>query len=207
MSDLKPPQGAIAGFASSLLTYIDRPWKAFVVVGLAVVGFVGWIFYSHQNEFIEAWMTPSETSLKVTDVPGALEKLTQETSADLVQIWSVDLPANVQRFLGARRHDGDRPVIPEPRRLPIIVHASDIKIVLEVLNGAPACLDLTTHGTPMAARMADRGFTRGCAVPIPPGPSAFVGIIYLGWVTAPPKDQETVAVASAGEIASKLINR
>jgi len=202
-----PPPTGITGVVVRLFDYIDKPWKVAAVVVIALFGFAGWMFYSHQDELIEHWMTPSETSLQTAEVPAALETLTVETSADLVQVWSVNLPSNSQRFVGARRHDGDRPVIPEPRRLPIIVHASDIKIILDVLNGAPACLDMTTHGTPFAARLAERGFTRGCAIPVPPGPSAFVGIIYLAWITAPPKDQEVVAVASASEIAAKLVSR
>jgi hypothetical protein len=143
----------------------------------------------------------------VGDVPAALEKLTEETNADVVQIWSVDLSANSQRFIGARRHDGQRPVIPEPRRLPIIVHVSDLKAILEVINGSPVCVDMTVTGTPFARRLVERGFTRGCAIPIPPGPSAFVGVIYLVWVTGPGDSQETVAVSAAREIASTLINR
>jgi len=197
----------IAGLIARLLDYLDAPWKAFAIAGLVIVGGVGWALYGHRDEIIESWMTPSEIALKTNEVPAALERLTQETSADLVQIWSVDLATNAQRFLGARRHDGDRPVIPDPRRLPIIVHASDLKVITEVLEGHPSCLEMTKAGTPFASRLADRGFTFGCAIPIPPGPSAFVGLIYLAWVTAPEKSEETVAVAAAREIASKLINR
>jgi hypothetical protein len=52
--------------------------------------------------------------LKTGDVPDALNKLTMETSAELVQIWQVDLPSDSQWFLGARRHDGERPVFIAP---------------------------------------------------------------------------------------------
>jgi hypothetical protein len=41
-------------------------------------------------------------------------------------------------------------------------------------------------------------------VPIPPGPEAFVGIIYMAWVTAPEASVEDVAVQAAREIAAKL---
>lgn len=202
-----PPGGGFTGLVGQLFAYIDRPWKAVVVVVLLVVGGVGYVLYEQRDELLESWMTPSEVSLKVTEVTPSLEKLTQDTSADLVQIWSVDLGINAQRFLGARRHDGDRPVIPDPRRLPIIVHSSDLRIITEILEGHPACLEMTKQGTPFAARLADRGFTFGCAIPIPPGPSAFVGMIYLAWVTRPEKSEETVAVAAAREIAGKLITR
>lgn len=203
----RPPQGAIAAFIGSLLSYIDTPWKFAVVAGLALLGFSGWIFWTHQHEIIESWLTPSEVSLKVGEVPMALEKLTTETDADLVQIWSVNLTANSQRFIGARRHDGDRPVIPEPRRLPIIVHASDIKTISDVIEGNPVCVEIEPQGTPFARRLAERGFRYGCAIPIPPGPSDFVGVIYLAWVSKPELSQEIVAKTAAREIAGKLMNR
>jgi hypothetical protein len=201
----RPP--GIGGIVGQLFAYIDRPWKAFAVVGVAAAAFLGWLVYESRNEVLEAWLTPSEVSLKTDDVPHALEKLVEDSGADLAQIWSVDLGANSQRFLGARRKDGGRPVIPEPRRLPIIVHVSDIKVILDVINGRPVCTEVTLTGTPFARRLAERGFRRGCAIPIPPGPSAFVGVIYLAWIDPPEESQETVAVGAAREIAGTLVNR
>jgi hypothetical protein len=208
MTDPAPKQPAptgLAGYIATVLGYIDTPWKLGAVVVLFVVGGVGWVLYDKREQLLEAWLTPSSVALKTADVPAALEQLVETTGADLIQIWEIDLSANVQRFVGARRHDGQRPVIPEPRRLPVITARSDIKVLVDVLGGRPACADIspTTH-SPVVARLADRGFKRGCAVPIPPGPDAFVGIIYIAWVAAPEATAEDVAVQAAREIASKL---
>ena len=126
----------------------DRPWKAFALAGLLIVGGAGWIIYEKRDTLLEAWLTPTTPELRTDAIPAALAKLTTETDADIVQIWAVDLGSNSQTFLGARRHDGERPVIPSPRRLPIIVHSSDIKALVAVMDGAPACADLSGHQAP-----------------------------------------------------------
>lgn len=204
MSDPPPPPGAVAGTVDRVLRFIDQPWKAVTVVVLILIVGVGWFAWDKRDTLFEAWLTPSATELKTSMVPEALDKLTQETDADIVQIWAVDLAANSQWFIGARLHGGERPVIPSPRRLPVIVSSSDVRGLIAVLEGTPTCLDLDASGSPIARRLEERGMKRGCAIPIPPGPQSFVGVIYLAWATARNTSDETVAVGAAREIAAKL---
>jgi hypothetical protein len=202
MSD--PPTSGLSGILDRVLKFIDKPWKAFAVAGLAMLLFFGWVAYERRAELFEAWLTPDTPELKTADVPEALAKLASETDADLIQIWAVDLSSNSQWFLGARRHDGERAVIPSPRRLPIIDHASDIRKLVDVLEGHPVCVDLEVTGTPVARRLAERGMKRGCGIPIPPNPESFVGVIYLAWSTPTDASNENVAVGAAREIAKRL---
>ena len=195
------------GIIDRALAFIgDKPWKAaFVVIAFLICG-SAWVLYEKRDEIIEAWLTPSAPELKTDMVPEALDKLITETSADIVQIWAVDLASNSQWFLAARRADGERPFIPAPRRLPIIVHTSDVRALIDVMEGHPSCVDLEKTGSPLARRLADRGMHRGCAVPIPPNPESFVGVIYIAWSkdTVPDESQQKVAVGAAREIAKKL---
>jgi len=193
-----------AGLLDRVLKFIDAPWKALVVFGLILTLGGGWLLYDKRDALLEAWLTPDSPELKTGEIPDALAKLTAETSADLVQIWAVDLGTNSQWFLGARRHDGERPVIPSPRRLPIIDHTSDVRKLVDVLEGHPTCVDLGPEGTPVARRLAERGMRRGCAIPIPPNPTSFVGVIYLAWPAATDASNENVSVGAAREIARKL---
>jgi uncharacterized membrane protein len=204
MSEQPPSGHGVAGLLDRVLRFIDKPWKAVVVVVLIVILGCGWVLYEKRNELFEAWLTPDTPELRTSEVPDALTKLTTETNADLVQIWAVDLSSNSQWFLGARRHDGERPVIPSPRRLPIIDHTSDVSKLVEVLEGHPTCVDLSPAGTPVARRLAERGMKRGCAVPIPPNPESFVGVIYLAWPDATDASNENVAIGAAREVARKL---
>lgn len=196
----------VTGLVDRILGFIgDKPWKAGFVVVLVVLLGVGWVVYERRDELFEAWLTPSAPELKTADIPDALAKLTAETDADLVQIWAVDLSTNSQWFLGGRRHDGERPVIPSPRRLPIIDHTTDVRRLVSVLEGQPVCVPLVLDGTPVARRLAERGMKRGCAVPIPPTTESFLGVIYLAWQGETiDVSNENVAVGAAKEIARKL---
>jgi hypothetical protein len=197
-----------SGLIGQVLGYVDKPWKVVAVVVLVIVGGAAWITYEQRDELIEAWLTPSDLALRTDAVPAALEKLVSESGADLVQIWSVDLSANSQRFIAARRKDGERPVIPEPRRLPVIVRATDLQVLVDVINGHPACADVTLAApSPVVHRLAERGMTRACAIPIPTSPEAFVGVIYLSWGTPPQHSAEEVALVAAREIAGTLVTR
>jgi len=209
MADKDPPRsGTAAGIIASVFAFIgDSPWKAFFIIFACLCGAIGWVLYENRQAIVESWLTPSAPSLKTELVTGALDKLAQDTDADLVQVWSIDLSANSQHFFAARRRDGERPVIPTPRRLPIITTTSDAKALVEVLNGTPVCIDISTAGTPLAERLAHRGMKRGCAIPIPPTSEAFVGVIYLAWLTAPEAKAETVAVGVARDIARTLATR
>lgn len=194
-------------YLSTLLAYIDRPWKAVVVVVLVLVGGAGWVAYEKRDAIIESWLTPSEPFLRTTLIPDALNILATETSADLLQVWEINLPTNTQQFYAARRRDGERPVIPTPRRLPVITTVSSARALVDVLEGRPVCVDLNDQGTPLAERLAQRGMKRGCAVPIPPSSEAFVGVIYLAWLTPPDERSENVAVGAARDVARTLATR
>jgi len=190
---------------AQLAAFIDKPWKAVVVIVLFVVGGAGWVAYEKRDIIIENWMTPSAPELRTSLVADALGVLATETSADLIQVWSIDLPRNTQQFIAARRHDGERPVIPTPRRLPIITTVSSAKALVDILEGHPICVDLDTMGTPLTERLAQRGMKRGCAMPIPPNAEAFVGVIYLAWINPPDERSENVAVGAARDVARTLV--
>lgn len=192
---------------SQLAAFIDKPWKAVVVAALFLVFGAGWVAYEKRDAIIENWMTPSEPELKTALIPDALGALAAETSADLIQAWSIDLPANIQQFVAARRRDGERPVIPTPRRLPVITTVSSAKALVDVLAGHPICVDLDMMGTPLAERLAQRGMKRGCAIPIPPDAESLVGVIYLAWLNAPDQRSEEVAVGAARDAARTLATR
>lgn len=196
-----------SGLVAALLAYADRPWRAVVVVVLLIVGGVGWVAYERRDAIIESWLTPTEPYLRTTLVPAALDKLVIETSADLAQVWEINLISNAQTFLAARRADGERPVVPSPRRLPIITSASDARTLVALLDGAPVCVDINAAGTPLVERFANRGMRRGCAVPIPPNSESFVGVVYIAWAVPPDERSETVAVAAARDIARTLATR
>jgi hypothetical protein len=201
------PENGKSGIIGTVLAYVDRPWKLFSVIALFIVGGLGWTLYQSRDEIIEAWLTPSEVELKTSDVAPALEKLVEDVDADLIQVWAVDLGSNSQRFLAARRKDGERPFIPSPRRLPVMTTASDVEALVNIMNGHPACLAPDDKATALMRRLADRGMVWVCGIPIPPSPEAFVGVIYLAWQTKPSETDENSALVAAREVSGQLVKR
>lgn len=203
MSDPHPQsKGWLLDLVASIFSYIDRPWKAVVVVVLILLGGFGLVVYDKRDELFEAWFTPSEIELKTAEIPAALDKLREDADeAELIQIWSVDIHSLSQTFRGARRRDNQPPVIPKPRTLPLIDDASDIVNLAAVMQGQPACAVLKGTGSPLVRRLSERGFGYGCAIPIMP---RFVGMIYIAWAEKPSESEENVALSSAREIARTL---
>jgi hypothetical protein len=199
----------LSGLLAQVLGYVDRPWKVFAVIALFIVGGFGWAVYQRRDAIIEAWISPPphHAALNLAAVPEALERLAAETPADLIQIYSVDLEANSQTFIAARRRDKASPFIPTPRRLPIIVTVSDVKALVDVVNGTPTCVNLTGHGSPLARRLAERGMTDGCAIPIRPTADTFTGVIYLAWEKTSDHHVELDAVDHARAIAGDLAKK
>ncbi len=204
MSD-QPPPGGITGILGQILKFIDAPWKAAVIVLLFIVGGVGWVSYQHHNEIVGGWLSPSSPALKVADVPEALNKLIEETDADLVQVWEVDLGSNRQRFIASRQRDKTQPEVQTPRRLPVITTSSDAKTLVALLAGNPVCYDITESETqPLARRFFVNGMKRACGIPIPPTSEALIGAIYLIWRERKEAYAEDIEVSAAREIARSL---
>jgi hypothetical protein len=195
------------GIVDRILSYASTPWKAATIILSVLIGGIGLIVYENREDIVEEFLTPSHPVLKTENVPEALDKLAADSGADLVQLWSVDLGTNSQTFIAARRRDEGVPVVPTPRRLPIIVEVTDIAALTRILEGNPACIELAAIGSPLVKRLAERGMKHGCAIPIPPSAQHFIGIIYLAWLTTPDADAEKLAIRTARATAADLIAR
>jgi hypothetical protein len=199
-----PPSAGITGLLDRALAFAaGGPWKAVFIIALIIVGGGGFIIYEKRDELLESWLVPSTPQLIDTaEITLEVEKLIAENDIDLVQVWKV--VGSNQQFIVARRKDGERPAIPEPRTLPIMDRESDPKHVAAVLAGYPRCLDLKVEGTALARRLADRNYNRGCAVAIPPDGGQVLGIMYLVWHDSRDENAENVARGAAREVARAL---
>jgi hypothetical protein len=188
-----------------MLAYLDKPWKVVAVALLALLGAAGWVLYEKREILIDAWLKPASVELQEALVPAALAMLVQETDADLVQVWMIDLDANSQRFIAGRNRDGERTGTPTPQRLPIFGGISDIRALVEFLEGRATCADLSPQGPPLVRRLVERGMRRACGVPITAPPDRFIGVIYLAWQTPGDAISETIAIGAAREAATQLV--
>lgn len=179
--------GTIVSLVGRVLDYMSTPWRAVAVAALILILGVGWAVWSERGELIAAFKNraPGPIVLKAQLLP-EINGLLNDTTADLVAVWSVDLGANVQRrLLDAKRGDGDW--APDLRVLPALSPSSDMPRTVKLLAGHPVCG--STGDKPanlLLRRLASDGYLWVCVVPVPPEAKVLqIGVIYLAWKQIP----------------------
>jgi hypothetical protein len=206
-----PQRGFIAELAHKLLDWLDKPWKAFAVAGLAVLAGLGYGGWLSRDALIDAWkMSSGRPILKRSELPNLLKMLQNETKADIVGIWTLRLEANAMNFEIAVGKDG-KPWDFEPHRLPAIRSpVSEPRGLAEIMAGQIICrspVGSHTNGDLFARRMVEEGVNRTCLVPIPPAPNILVGVLIIAWKKEPDRSTEEAALGLARETASIMVSR
>jgi hypothetical protein len=194
-----------------VLGYMDRPWKAVVVLVFLVIIGLGW-FVWHERERVIAVLEDRPiivASLKRGEFRPILMKLVDETDIDIAALWSVDLSSNTASFeVGQQR--GGKPWIFTPSRVPFLLTTSTPKTFIELLAGNVTCADLTDPDAPLMKRLsmqtlADAGMKRVCVTPIPPDPELLLGVLVIAWKNPHNSEQEAVAISAATLADRKLV--
>lgn len=208
-----PPQqsrGFISDLISRLLEWLDKPWKAFALVGIAIViglGYGGWL---SRDALVDAWkMSSGRPILKRSELNATLKYLRAETKADIVGYWSLNLSANAMNFEEGVKNFGETWDF-SPKRLPAIRDpVSEPRGLAEIMAGTIVCRvpGDATNGDLFHRRMHAEGIHRICLVPVPPAPNILVGILLLAWVNVPDSSTEEAALGLARETASTMVTR
>jgi len=209
MTDRPPaPPGTIASIVASVLGYIDRPWKAIVVVVLLILLGLGYAAFEERSFLREVLVRrPGPVALK-TDVAKPLDELIADTTVDLAMVWAVDLSRNVQQFVLARQRGGGLWTM-TPARLPVFFEGTTSQTVIRILRGSTVCDDPQLQPNRLLfQRLTQDGWHYVCAVPVPPGPnSPLVGLLYIAWKAAPEPALAATARADAEATATDLVKR
>jgi len=208
----EPPtqRGIISDFFFRILEWLDRPWKAFAIVGIAIViglGYGGWM---SRDTLVDAWkMTSGRPILKRSELPTMLKHLRQETKADIVAIWSLNLMANAMNFeIGFQRYDEKWDF--SPKRIPAIRDPiSEPRGLSEIMAGHIVCRTpaAESNGDLFLRAMREEKVSHYCLVPVPPAPNILVAILIVGWIEDPDNQSEEAALGLARETASTMVSR
>lgn len=208
----EPPAGGgsrgatLAWLVRALLDYMQRPWQAITIILIIVILGLGWIVWSERANLIDLLRISGRRTgplvLRQNLLPD-INGLLNDTSADLVAVWSVDLGANVQRLvLDSKRGDGDW--APDLRVLPVLSNQSNVGRIVTLLAGQPVCDSTSVNPANLLLRRAAQdGYSWFCAVPIPPQANETqIGVIYIAWKKTPDAANEHTA-KTAGMIAAE----
>jgi hypothetical protein len=202
-----PPahHGLIPGILGQVLAYMDRPWKVLAVVGLLLIGALGYLAWLEQP-LIEQWWTPEGPASLRSDVAAVLDDLMIQTSADFVSLWAVELGGyNVQRLILSRLRGGGGWIM-RPERLPAILSSSDPKRTLTIMNGQPICEPPIGESVLIQRLQAD-AMAWVCILPVVPAPNQVIGLLYLAWKSRPDPSLQAAYLTFARDSAAHMVQR
>jgi hypothetical protein len=204
-------QGFVFGLVERIFGWLDKPWKAFALAGLAILIALGWGGWLSRDALVDAWkMSSGRPILKRSELPETLKHLRAETGGDIVALWSVRLGANAMDFEEGIGLHG-KPWDFSPHRMPAFRDpgTSSMRGLSDIMAGLVICRipDPTPDGDLFNRRMLSDKIQRYCIVPVPPAPNILVGVLLLAWVNPLDNSTEEAALGLAREKASTMVSR
>ena len=199
------PGGRLSALVGRVLAYMDRPWKAIVVIVLVVLLGLGWAAWQERERLFDLFTPDGHTELDTGALPAALADLIVQTHADVAAVWSVNLTANAAHFEQGRRRGGGAWMF-APARVPAIVTTSDPNALVGLLGGDTVCDGLDNPQSLVMQRFLEEGMQRLCVTPIPPEGN-LIGLLTLAWHEPPSAAAEAAEIGVAEERVRELVTR
>jgi hypothetical protein len=186
-----PPSGGLYGFAERIFAMVDRPWKAFALAGLVLVGVLGITLWEKRAEIaetvLERYVKPRLEAERFT--ARFADQLLAETRADLVVLASISLADNLLKDLEGYKRD-DQGWKPRPNPRPIFYADRDPRLLIGLIEGHPICGTLDAAAGEEPAMLVGLGMTRRCYIAVPPVIGKLVGALMLAWRAPLPPEAE-----------------
>ena len=170
-----------------VLSYINSPFKLFVVVLLGILGFIGYFVYTHQGVMIGAYLKSRELpELDESRFDIAASMLFRETKAEIVSIFAVDPILNKRVLVRAYAKDGGRQKLLEGTNVGLFSgNQSNNADVVKLMAGEVPCGAYLRPQSEAGLWYIHQGVRFTCRVSVPPDISQFIGQITVGWASEP----------------------
>lgn len=191
------------GILDRLLSFMDRPWKAAVILVFVVVLGVGYAAWEKRAEIAETILHKTVLPrLEPARFQAVAMDLLRETDADAVMLISGDLNKNTAMNIAGFDREG-RPWLSMTGARPILFVDFPVAFLIRFLAGQTLCLDINDGGDEMRAEER-LGIRRSCLTPIPPIENVLVGGLWAGWKVPPSHESEAHAQVVMYQAAAKL---
>jgi hypothetical protein len=187
MSDEDPPKKLDGNSVlTSVLSYVDSPFKLAAIVLMGVLTFAGYLVYSNQGLLIDAYKRDAELpKLDVAAAEDSIPMLMRETGADIVALFSVNQIRGTRTVERIYTQEG-RDKTHDGRVLKLFSGSQDNDSdVIALMAGETPCGDYGRAQSIVGLTYKQRGVTYTCRTSIPPERDSFVGQYTLGWVNKP----------------------
>lgn len=172
---------------TSVLQYIDSPFKLFVVLLLGVLGYVGYFIYDNKNFLFNVYeksnALPKMQSARFDQV---IELLMKDPNVVVVSLMSVDPIFNKRVILRVENRDGKRAKQLEGSNIGLFTtHSGNNADVVELMAGNVPCGFYSVPQSEAGIYYIEQGASFGCRTSVPPDYTSFVGQITVMYKDAP----------------------
>ena len=173
--------------AMSVLTYIDSPFKLFVVVLLGILGSIGYFAWQNQGLFLSVYMKqrelPKLNEARFDDVAAILMK---ELKPEIVAIFAVDPMLNKRVSVRAYQREGGREAKVEGVDVGLFTSNSANNVdVIDLIASRIPCSEYKRPQSEIGLWYKYKGISYTCRVSVPPEINQFIGQITVGWKEKP----------------------
>jgi hypothetical protein len=170
-----------------VLSYINSPFKLFVVVLLGILGYVGYFVYDNKTFLLGVYekstALPKLNSAKFDD---AVTLLMKDPNVSAIAIMSVDTIFNKRVIVRAENKEGKRAKHLEGTNVGLFTsnHANNADVV-DLMAGQTPCGFYSTPQSELGIWYLEQGATFGCRSSVPPDYTSFIGQITVMYKDAP----------------------
>lgn len=172
---------------TSVLQYVDSPFKLIVVILLGVLGYVGYFAYDNKNFLINVYEKSNALpKIQAARFDHVVELLMKDPNVLVVSIMSVDPIFNKRVILRVENRDGKRAKHLEGINVGLFTSSSaNNSDVVELMAGNVPCGFYSTPQSEAGIYYLEQGATFGCRTSVPPDYTSFIGQITVMYKDAP----------------------
>lgn len=175
---------------STVLAYVDSPFKLFALILMAVLAFIGYLVYDHRELIIGTYQEHQKLpDIAEERVEDAVSHLFKTTNATVVAIFKVNPLLGTRVQYRAYTKEGRDKTNDGLDVGLFTTNQANNQDVVDLMAGNIPCSEYKSAQSEIGLWYIEKGMRFGCRVSVPPEPSRFVGQITVGW-DKPPADLE-----------------
>lgn len=191
------------GVLDRVLSYVDSPFKLIAIIVMAVVAFVGHLFWQNQAFLISAYQEQKRMpAIHEERVDDAASVLFKHTEAKFVAIFKVNPILGTRVLHRLYTKDGRTKEMDGIDVGLFTNNSANNNDVVRLMAGEITCGNYLRPQSELGIWYIAQGASYTCRVAVPPDRSRFIGQITAGWAS-PPENLEHVV--SMMEIAATML--
>jgi hypothetical protein len=191
------------GVLDRVLSYVDSPFKLIAIVIMAIVTFVGYLFWQNQAFLLAAYQEQKRMpTIHEERVDDAASVLFKQTDAKFVAIFKVN-PILGTRVLHRLYTKDGRSKELEGIDVGLFTsnHANNNDVV-KLMAGDIPCSQYLRPQSELGIWYIAQGANYTCRISVPPDRSRFIGQITAGWAQQPDNMEHIISMM---EIAATIL--